>query len=238
MRLRKLLLATAAIVMTSTLALAPTASASTPGGPIARVSVGGNTSNGTHLSFLSMTAAQLQLNVYGVSTTSTCTYGSGTALVRGGTLGIPTYEATINILNLTCPSIFPGTTLTVSATCGIDVDLTDTNVHVGLVDSGGMPWSKFHPVAGTAKLTNAAGAECMEIYINNGCRFRVGNSSSVGFDEAINVNGSQDLVLSGNSPKVVSPNAACLGAVTNGQSLTLNAIFDVASPDGSIDIQN
>jgi hypothetical protein len=237
MRLRKLLLTTGAIVAAGAMALAPAAQATTPGGPIATVAVGGSTVNGTHNIAGTMKSAAVALPVYGIPLTINCTAGTGGGVVRSGTLGVPTYEMTLTSVNITCPSIFPGTTVTKSVICDVDVDFNDL-VHAGLTDTGAVPANKFHRVAGTAYVTNSAGADCTRVTISNGCTYTMGGSASVYLDEAIKVVGGvtyQDLYLSG-TLKIHNP-INCAGAVSANQDVTLNAVLNVRAPDGVIDFQ-
>jgi hypothetical protein len=237
MRLRKLLLATGAIVAAGAMALAPAAQATTPGTPIARVAVGGSVVNGTHNINLIMKSMSVSLAVYGIPLNINCSAGTAGGVVRSGTLGVPTYEMTLTAMNLTCPSIFPGTTVAMSVICDVNVDFNDL-VHTGLTDTGAVPANKFHRVAGTAYVTNTLGADCVRVTISNGCTFTIGGTFTAAFDEAIKVvNGVnyQDLYLTG-TLKIHNP-VNCAGAVTANQNVTLTGVFNVQSPDGLIDFQ-
>ena len=232
MRLRKLLLATGAIVAAGALALAPAAQATTPGTAIATVSVGGSNANVTHAINLTMKSASVSMRVYGIPLTINCTAGSAGGYVNGGTLGQPSPEMVFTSMNLTCPSIIGGTSVTMTVTCNVNLNFADL-VHTGLTDSG--PASgKFHSVAGSMAVNN-----CVAVNISSGCAFTINGSSVVSFDEAIKTVGGvnyQDLTLSGSGLSVAGA-TGCAGAVTSGQSLTLNAVFNVQSPDGLIDFQ-
>jgi len=233
MRLRKLLLATGAIVAAGAIALAPAAQATTPGTAIARVSVGGSVANVPHPINLTMKSAQAKMNVFGLPLTINCTAGAASGFVNGGTLGQPSPEMVLNAMALTCPSIIPGTTVIFSVTCNVNTDFSD-QVHTGLSDTGAVATNKFHRVAGVMSFNS-----CVLVSISNGCTFRIGGFSFVYFDEAIKtVSGVnyQDLYLTGNGLTVTNENN-CAGAVTNGQAITLTAVFNVRSPDGLIDFQ-
>ena len=219
MRLRKLLLATSAIVAAGAMAIAPAAMA----GPTV-----GSSTTGDHTINLTMKSASVSIKVYGITTNITCTAGSGSGVAHAGS-GL-TYWATINSLSLTCPSIFPGTTVTMAATCAIDVDFTCA-VTAG-VDTA---------IASTAYFTNHATppVDCVGVSISNGCTFTVGNVTTTSFDETTVTKAGvnyQALTLSGNGPTIHAVNG-CLGAVSNNQTFTLNAVFNVQSPDGLINIQ-
>ena len=233
MRLRNLLLATGAIVAAAALALAPAAQATTPGAAIARVSVGGSVANVTHPINLTMKSAQAKLNVYGIPLTINCTAGTAGGFVNGGTLGQPSPELVLNAMATTCPSIYPGTTVTTPVTCNVNTDFSD-NVHTGLTDTGAVATNKFHRVAGTMSFNN-----CVLISVSNGCTFTIAGFSTVYFDEVLKTVGGvnyQDLYLTGATLTVANANG-CAGAVTIGQSITVNAVFNVQSPDGLIDFQ-
>src|SRR6478752_9624172 len=116
MRLRKLLLATGAIVAAGAIALAPAAQATTPGMPIATVSVGGSTANTTHPINLTMKSAQVKTKAFGIPLTINCTAGASSGYVNGGMLGQPSPEMVLHAMSLTCPSIIPGTTVTMAVT--------------------------------------------------------------------------------------------------------------------------
>ena len=97
-----------------------------------------------------------------------------------------------------------------------------------------MATNKLHRVAGTMSFNN-----CVLITISNGCTFTISGFSTVFFDEAVKTVGGvnyQDLYLTGNTFTVANA-TGCAGAVTNGQTITLNAVFNVQSPDGLIDFQ-
>jgi len=233
MRLRKLLLATGAIVVAGAMALAPAAQATTPGTPIARVDVGGSLANATHAINLTMKSASVNLRVFGIPLNVICTAGASSGVVNGGTLGQPSPEFVLTGMALTCPSIIPGTTVVMSVTCNVNTDFSD-QVHTGLSDTGAVATNKFHRVAGVMPFNN-----CVTIYISNGCAFTINGYSTVFFDEAIKTVGGvnyQDLTLGGATLTVANA-TGCAGAVTNGQSITLNAVFNVRSPDGLIDFQ-
>jgi len=233
MRLRKLLLATGAIVAAGAMALAPAAQATTPGMPIATVSVGGSTANTTHPINLTMKSAQVKTKAFGIPLTINCTAGASSGYVNGGMLGQPSPEMVLHAMSLTCPSIIPGTTVTMAVTCTVKTDFSDS-VHTGLTDTGAVATNKFHRVAGVMIFSN-----CVAVNISNGCAFTINNFSIVGFDEAIKTIGGvnyQELYLDGTGLTVANA-TGCAGAVTNGQLITLTAVFNVQSPDGLIDFQ-
>jgi len=233
MRLRNLLLATGAIVAAGAMALAPAAQATTPGTAIATVSVGGSVANVTHPINLTMKSAQAKLNVFGLPLTINCTAGTASGFVNGGTLGQPSPEMVLNAMSLTCPSIIPGTTVTMNVTCNINTDFNDL-VHTGLTDTGTVATNKFHRVAGTMPFNN-----CVLVTISYGCTHTINGFSTVYFDEAVKTVGGvnyQDLYLTGSTVTVANV-VTCMGSVTNGQAITINVAFNVQSPDGLIDFQ-
>jgi hypothetical protein len=236
MRMRKLLLATGSIVVAGAIALAPAAQAVTPGAPIAQVSVGGSTVNGNHNINLTLKSLSLSLAVYGIPNNLICSGGIANGVVRSGTLGVPTYEMTLTTLVLACPSIFPGTTTTFGLTCGTDIDFVDL-VHTGLLDTGATAANKFHRVAGTG-YANCGAPDSIRVTVSNGCTYTMGGTFNAWFDEAIKVVSGvnyQDLYVTG-TLRIHNP-VNCAGAVTNGQGVNLNGVFNVQSPDGLIDFQ-
>jgi len=242
MRLRRLFLAAGAVVAAGALALAPAAQASSPtGGPIAAIGVGGNDADLDHIVALTMKTASVQLAVYGITTNLTCSAGSAGGLVHGGSTGLsPNAGFDLSSMSLTCPSIFPGTTVSFSLACNVTAVFNDSNVHDGttvgtdVIDAGTS--AKVNRVDGSLNATNGAGTQCVQVSISNGCTFRVGGSAAVAFDETAKTTNTQDLYLSGSGLQVKSP-SGCLGAVTNNQPITLTATFNVDSTDGLVDFR-
>jgi len=243
MRLRKLLLTTGAIVAAVATTLVPTAQASSPtGGPIAAIGVGGNDADLDHTIALSMKTASVQIALYGITTTINCSAGSAGGLVHAGSLGLsPNAGLDFSSMSLTCPSIFPSTSVSISLACNVRAVFSDTNVHDGtivgtdVIDAGTSV--KVSNVDGALQATSVvSGTHCVQVSISNGCTFRVGGSAAVAFDETAKATNTQDLVLSGSGLQVKSP-SGCLGAVTNNQPITLTATFNVDSPDGLVDFR-
>jgi len=236
MRLRNLLLATGAIVAAGAMALAPAAQATNPtGGPIAAIAVNGVVPNPAvdYPIVLTMKTASVQVAVYGITTTINCTAGSAGGVVHAG-LGKNSF--TLTSFTLSCPSIFPGTTVAFSLACNVEVVFADNNVHTGLgtVDTGNT--AKVSTVDGSLQATNGGGTHCVVVTISNGCTFRVGGSATAAFDEAAKATNTQSLYLSGNGLQIKNP-SGCLGAVTNNQAITLTADFNVYTAAGLIDFQ-
>jgi len=241
MRLRKLLLTTGAIVAAGAMALAPAAQASSPtGGPIAAIAVGGSTATADYPIVLTMKTASVQVAVYGITTTINCTAGSAGGVVHGG---VGKNSLTLTSMSLTCPSIFPGTTVgfNLAAGCNVEVPFADNNVHNGTntvtdtIDTGAT--TKVSNVDGALQATNVgSGVHCVVVTISNGCTFRVGGSSTAGFNETEKTTLTQDLLLSGTGLQIKSP-TGCLGAVSGNQVITLNADFNVYTAAGLIDFQ-
>jgi len=238
MRLRKLFLAAGAIVAAGAMALAPAAQASSPtGGPIAAIAVGGSTTTADYTISLPVKTLSVQLAVYGVTTTISCTGGSASGVVHAG---VGKNSFTLTAMSLTCPSIFPGTTVSFSLVCNVEVVFSDPNVHNGTnpltdtIDTGNT--TKFSSVDGAMNLTNSSGVHCMEVTINNGCTFRIGGSAMARFDEYAKTTLTQDLYLSGSGLQIKSP-IGCLGAVTNNQAITLTGDLNVYTAAGLIDFQ-
>jgi hypothetical protein len=237
MRLRKLLLATGAVVAAGVTALAPAAQATTPGAPIAAVAVANSTVNGNHLINLTMKSGSYSLAVFGIPGNYNCTGGTGTGVVRSGTAGIPTYEMSLTAMALNCAPFIPGATLTWAVTCNIDIDYSDL-VHTGYTDTGNVPANKFHRVAGTAYVTNGSGTDCLRLTLSTGCTFTLGGTLAVGFAEGIKTIGIvdyQDLYVSG-TLKVHNP-TGCVGAPVSMQDFSLAGVFNVQTPDGLIDFR-
>jgi hypothetical protein len=242
MRLRQLLLTTGAIVAAGALALVPVAQAASPTGTaINNIEVNYNGAPITHNITLTMTSASVQLNVYGIPMNITCTAGSAGGVVNGGTSGVSPNDAfTLTSMSMTCPSIFPGTSVSFALTCNVGLKFVDSNVHAGInpsldvIDTG--TGAKISRVDGTMSPNN-----CVSVTISNGCRFTISGSSTLGFDEAFTAKGLplkdyQPLHLGGSGLRI-SNVTSCAGAVTNLQALTLTAVFDVWSFDGLIDFQ-
>jgi len=234
MRLRKLLLAAGAIVAAGAMALAPAAQANNPtGGPITAIAVNGVVPNPAvdYPIVLTMKTASVQVAVYGITTTINCTAGSAGGVVHAGT-GKNSF--TLTSMSLSCPSIFPGTTVAFSLACNVEVVFSDPNVHTGTVDTGNT--TKFSTVDGSLQATNGGGTHCVQVTISNGCTFRVGGSATAKFDEAAKATNTQSLYLSGNGLQIKSP-SGCLGAVVNNQAITLTADFNVYTAAGLIDFR-
>jgi hypothetical protein len=213
MRLRKLLLAASAIAVAGVMAIAPSAMAANT-----HVDVAGQP-NGTYPISLGFTSASVTIAVYGFPTTITCTGGSASGTVTDNVgLATAANSATISSLSLTCPSIFPGTTVTMSATCNIPF----------VANSGFTAGASDTAVVGQTNFTTA-GTDCVGVSISNGCTFTVGGSPVATFNES-----AQSLTLSGNAPTIHNV-SGCLGAVSNNQTFTLNAAFSV-SGSGAINI--
>jgi len=236
MRLRDLLLATGAIVAAGAMALAPAAQASSPtGGPIAGIAVGGSTATADYTDALTMKTASVQVAVYGITTTINCTAGSAGGVVHAG---VGKNSFTLTSMSLSCPSIFPGTTVGFSLACNGEVVFSDNNVHNGTVvgfdtiDTGNT--AKVSTVDGALQATNGGGTHCVQVTISNGCTFRVGGSATAAFDETAKATNTQDLYLSGSGLQIKSP-SGCLGAVTNNQAITLTADFNVSTAAGLVD---
>jgi len=240
MRLRKLLLATVAIVAAGAMALAPASQAANPtGGPITKIAVNGvvPVPPVDYPIVLTMKTAVVQVAVYGITTTITCTAGSANGVIHAG---VGTSSATLTSMSLTCPSIFPGTTVAFSLACNVEVPFSDPNVHTGLgtIDTGNT--AKISTVDGSLQATNGGGTHCVQVTISNGCTFRVGGSATAKFDEATKVVGTQtrqEVYLSGNGLQIKNP-VGCLGAVVNNQAITLTATFNVYTAAGLIDFRN
>ena len=114
-----------------------------------------------------------------------------------------------------------------SATCGIDVS-ANLGAYTSGVDTA---------VTGQAAFNNSFN-NCVLVSINNGCTFRIGGSSAATLNETAVTKGGvvyQDLTLSGATPTINNV-SGCLGAVSNGQIFTLNAVFNIQSPDGLINL--
>jgi len=237
MRLRKLLLTTGAIVAAGTMALPPAAQAANPtGGPIAAIAVNGSTTTADHTVTLTMKSVSTLVAVYGITTNINCTAGSAGGVVHAG---VGKNSLTLTSMSLTCPSIYPGTSVGLSLMCNIEVPFSDNNVHTGLgtVDTGLNETAKVSAVLGAMNLTNGSGTHCVQITISNGCTFRVGGSATTKFDETAKTTNTQDLLLSGSGVQIKSP-TGCLGAITNNQPVTVTADFNVYTADGLIDFQN
>jgi hypothetical protein len=189
---------------------------------------------------LTMKSAVVQVAVYGITTTITCTAGSAGGVIHAG---LAKNSATLTSMSLTCPSIFPGTTVAFSLACNVEVVFADPNVHdtsLGQpVDTGLNEAAKVSAVLGSLQATNGAGTHCVQVTISNGCTFRVGGSATAKFDEATKVVGTQtrqEVYLSGNGLQIKNP-VGCLGAVTNNQAITLTATFNVYTAAGLIDFR-
>jgi hypothetical protein len=242
MRLRKLLLTTGAIVAAGAMALAPAAQASSPtGGPIASIAVGGSTTTADYTIALTMKTASVQVAVYGITTTINCTAGSAGGVVHGG---VGKSSLTLTSMSLTCPSIFPGTTVAfnLATGCNVEVPFSDNNVHNGTVvgtdtiDTGNT--AKVSNVDGALQATNVgSGVHCVVVTISNGCTFRVGGSAIAAFDEAEKTTLTQGLYLGGGSGLQIKSPSGCLGAVSNNQAITLTGDLNVYTAAGLIDFR-
>jgi len=243
MRLRNLLLATGAVVAAGALALAPAAQASSPtGGPVAAIEVGGAGTNISHAIALTMESAAFTINVYGVPVNITCTAGSAGGAVNGGATGVsPNDGFVLTSMSLTCPSIFPGTTVAMSLACNVGIVFADSNVHNGtntatdVIDSGAS--AKISNVDGSLKATDGTGTHCVQMSISDGCTFRIGGAMPAQFDEAATTVAGQDhqhLNLSGTGLQIKSP-VGCLGRISNNQAVSVNVVFGVYAADGLID---
>lgn len=218
MRLRKLLLATSAIVAAGGMAIAPSAMASPN-----TVTVGANTT-GDHTINLTMRSASVVIKIYGVTTYITCSAGSALGVAHAGT-GLD-HWATITSISMACSSIFPGTTVTMSATCGIDLDAA-SGYTSGVADSA---------VIGKARFTN--GTDCVSVSISSGCTFTIGSYSTISFNENATTIGGvnyQYLTLSGATPTVHNV-TGCVGSVVNNLTFTANAVFGIQSPNGLMNV--
>ena len=241
MRLRKLLLTTGAIVAAGAMALAPAAQASSPtGGPIAATAVNGSTATADSTIALTMKSTSVQIALYGITTTINCTAGSAGGVVHAGT-GKNSF--TLTSMSMTCPSVFPGTSLAfnLASGCTVEVPFADNNVHNGFVvgtdtiDTGTS--AKVSNVDGALQATNAgSGVHCVVVTISNGCTFRVGGSATAAFNETAKSTNTQDLLLSGSGLQIKSP-VGCLGMYSSNQAITLTADFNVYTAAGLIDFQ-
>jgi len=215
MRLRKLLLAAAAIVTAGAMALGPAAVASAP---ISNIDVNGSVSRSISLTLKS---GSLTTNLWGLSSTVPCTAGTtviATGAVNGGTSGIsPNPAMVLNTLAPNCLPFIPGTTATISLTCTVKAVFAD-NVNTGFVDTS---------VDGTLQTTNGT-SHCIRIAFSTGCTITVGGPADLQFDETQGFNGVQELHVNGGNLQVQSIAGSCVGAFTLYQSFVINAVFVVS----------
>jgi hypothetical protein len=237
MRLRNLLAATTAIVAAGAATVVPAAQASNPtGGIIASIAVGGSTANSSHAIDLTMKSATVTFNFSGTPATLGCSGGSASGTISGGASGpSPVAGGLIYGISLSCAGFFIG-----PGSCSLEMSYSDSNVHTGLVDVGVPGTSKLSAVDGSIAMSNSSGTDCAQGGISIGglpCTFSIGGSSSLRFDETVKtVSGQnrQDLHLSTTALRIHAP-TGCFGVVSNNQAITLNAVFNVHSPDGLID---
>lgn len=212
MRLRKLLLAASTVVAAGVIVIAPSAMA-TPN----NVDVG--RPNGTYPIYLTFRSASTTMALYGIPTSITCTSGSATGSVSDNDGQPPVVESLwISAMTLTCPSIFPGTTVSLTMSCAVPY-IANSNYTSASTDV----------VVGQTNFTSG-GTDCAGASISNGCTFRIGGTPATTFDE-----NTQRLSVNGSA--VIHNVSGCLGAVANGQTFTVNALYDIAlSPPAVINI--
>ncbi|SDE22334.1 hypothetical protein [Nocardioides lianchengensis] len=238
MNLRKVLTLGAAVLTAGLMTLSSgMAQATGVSGSIAGVDVNGVRTTGT-------------VPVNGIFKSGTATFAGFTAGCIGGTVAgdvdrgpntAPQFR--FSSLSITCDSPLGDDaviTLVNNASCRINVNMVDDNVHdLDYVDTGEPKGAKIGNVNGSASIPNVAAptGPCLRVTVLGACTFHVLGTMGVNFDEAIKtVSGVtyQDIVLKGTGLTTRSPSFGCLGLVTNGGSITLNNIrFNVKVTAGT-----
>ena len=237
MRLRKLLIAGSAVAAAAAFALVPVAQASTPGGNVGSVTVTG----GPGFSGALKAGTSVTMNVFGTPTKLTCSSGNIAGTATAGTPA-PNPVLRFTAMNLTCVSINPSQTLTMSIPntgCATWSPQAGALVHDGLTDRG-PKGNKFEEVLGALTLSATGSPLCVVTVTAGPCVITVAGTVTSNFDEWKNYPATpviQNLNLKGTGLTVRTVHPLCFGIASVGTPLTMNSVnFNITG--ATVDIRD
>lgn len=234
MRLTKSFAAVAAVAAATVLTLSQAAFALAPP---AKVYVGGS---GANASYPITGIARMPLSVTigsAIPLTLDCTSGAPTGVVNGGTTGVPSNALfKFTDLGLVCDNIMGSGTANMSVRPNCITFTVDASEQVTDYASTSTRDSR---IDGVLNLTNAAGVHCI-VVDEVGCDLEIGASTPAYFDERlVSMSGVnyQPFTVTGNGLRTKNV-VGCFGLVSNNNSVTLNATFDLNAAQGAVDVSD
>jgi hypothetical protein len=238
MHVRHFLIAGSGFAVAAVFALIPAAQASTPGGNVGSIRVGGSAVGNFPVTGTLKSGTSVTMEVYGTPMKLGCYSGSFAGTANAGSPA-PNPAFNFTTLTLNCESFIPGSVVISVPVNGCANWRWDAAalVHDGLLDHGPKGGGKFEEVLGSLNLP----VGCDVTVSTTPCTITIGGSTTSNFDEDKQAGSgiTQNLILKGTGLTVRSVNFFCFSAASVGDPITLNNVqFNIASVNGPIDIRD